>query len=161
MTAHLGELEPESSDSSDDFAGGDTGEDTDGDDEMAMAGQGKRQRFSCVQQPTPVSTPNSKSVKGNNINSIKQKSKQTTSSTNPPTPKHDKASFRARIQMSLKTKQAVRKTVVKPLEKDKQLQKPTPRKSVAATSSRKTKNKACPLPTAAEEPIAVATSKNH
>ncbi|KAJ4327315.1 hypothetical protein N0V84_002213 [Fusarium piperis] len=82
----LGDIEPESSDSSDDFAGGDSGEESD--EEDGTSAKGKRQKNSPSQLATPATTPVKKTFPSSSIN---KKNAQTPKKTGrpiskPPTP---------------------------------------------------------------------------
>ncbi|EEU45110.1 uncharacterized protein NECHADRAFT_80466 [Fusarium vanettenii 77-13-4] len=88
----LGDLEPESSDSSDDFAGGDSGEESD--EEDGTSAKGKRQKNSPSQLATPATTPVKKTFPSNSINkkNVQTPKKTGRSTSKPPTPVTQKRS---------------------------------------------------------------------
>lgn len=123
----LGDPEPESSDSSDDFAGAESADDTDEEDGTSLS-KGKRQKSSLPQQRTPAPTPTKKTVKNNNVNrrpaqTPKKSTKTSKRAANTPTPATPKRGKAATVKApASKTKYAT-----PPTRKTKQL--PTPARS--------------------------------
>ncbi|KAM0340078.1 hypothetical protein ACHAPU_010651 [Fusarium lateritium] len=78
--ALLGDPEAEPSDSSDDFAGGDSGEESE--EEDPSLAKGKRQKISPVQQMTPSTTPVKNPTPKNKINKNKTQTPKRTPSAN-------------------------------------------------------------------------------
>ncbi|KAM0415751.1 hypothetical protein ACHAPT_013299 [Fusarium lateritium] len=138
----LGDLEPDSSDSSDDFAGGDSGEESD--EEDGILAKGKRQKNSPSQLATPATTPVKKTFQSSSINKKNAQTPKKTgrSTSKPPTPA---TQGRGKSLPKTKTQTKAKQATASPVKKrqtpaSSKSQKPKARKPAA--SSNGTGNKA-------------------
>ncbi|CAM1500676.1 Fc.00g098380.m01.CDS01 [Cosmosporella sp. VM-42] len=124
--AQMGDIGPESSDSSDDFAGADSGDDSDEEDQNAIT-KGKRRKPSPNQQQTPAASPKKSALKNTAVDkrSTQTPKKNLPRSTKSPTPKTPKRGKpQKQTKQPLKPTPKPKKTTEGPTKKKEQLPSP-------------------------------------